>query len=155
MGVKELVIAMMAVSMLLLPGIIFISDFVRPDTYNATMGSDAASAAANQANLLELQSTLNQTYGVSADMKEKLNNSVITQGDTTTGNLFDGSVSMFGLVISTFTLLLALPTVIWNTGTIVIQILPFNLGWLIAGLVGIVGFIFVYGMMKMNTRTDF
>jgi hypothetical protein len=152
-GARGIVIAVMVAAILLVPGVLFISDFTRGSTYNATLGDNASQDAQTKASLAALTNKMNESFSLSATMRNQLNDTSITQADALNFNALNfGIGSLFGLGILTFNILFGLPDLILNMAYIILTILPFNLGYLVLGLAGIVGFILVATAIELFTR---
>lgn len=139
-------------AIILVPGIYLVSDFARTETYNATLGDNATQAAENRANLMSLHSKLNSTFGTSVSMRENVNDTSTAQASffNIQGITFN-SDPYLALGLSTFNMLYNLPTLVLESANIALNILPFNLGYFMLGIAGIVGFILVAAAIEIMT----
>jgi hypothetical protein len=117
------------------------------DEYNANL------TASTRGNLTLLSDKLDDTTGQVVQIRQNLNNTAVTQGDVTTAQGTDiTGISTWSLALSTLNLMFTLPDTIQTFAVIVLNILPFNLGYVIAGLVAIVGAIVAFEIIDSILR---
>lgn len=152
MGAKELIIALMIGAIILVPGIYLVSDLSRVDTYNATLGDNATQAIQTRANLQNLNNKLNSTFSTSINMRNNVNDTSTAQASFFNIQALNIAQDPYlALGLSTFNMLYSLPSLVLEAANIVLVILPFDLGYLVLGLAGIVGFILVAAAIEIMT----
>jgi hypothetical protein len=152
MGAKELIIALMVGAIILVPGIYLVSDLSRVDTYNATLGDNATQALQTRTNLQNLNNKLNSTFATSINVRNNVNDTSTAQASFFNIQALNIAQDPYlALGLSTFNMLYSLPSLVLEAANIVLVILPFDLGYLVLGLAGIVGFILVAAAIEIMT----
>jgi hypothetical protein len=146
MEVKSMILAMLFGALVLMAMLNVIADFGRNTTYSATLGAE------NDAKLNQISTKLSEMQNKTIAMKERLDNSTATQpGDSSAIGWVFRTPALFTLGISTLQMVFDLPDYIGTFVGLVITALPFGLGYLVVGIVGIIGAIIVFQIIGALT----
>ena len=146
MDIKAILIACLVGAVAIIAILAPITDLAG-DSYSANL------TASTRGNLTALSDKLDETTGKVVTVRQNLNNTAVTQGDVTSSSGTDiTGISTWSLALSTLNLMFDLPDLIGNVAVITLNILPFNLGYVVAGLVAIVGAIVAFEIIDSILR---
>jgi hypothetical protein len=110
--------------------------------------------AENDAKLGQISTRLTEMQNKTITMRDKLNDTALTQGDSSTFGWVFRSPALFALGVSTLQMIFDLPDYVGTFVSLVITALPFGLGFMVIGIFGIIGAIIVFQVIKALTGVD-
>ena len=148
MEIKSIILAFLFGSLVLVAMLNVTADFTKTTTYNATMGAE------NDAKLGQISTRLTEMQNKTVTMRDKLNDTALTQGDSSTFGWVFRSPALFALGVSTLQMIFDLPDYVGTFVSLVITALPFGLGYMVIRIFGIIGAIIVFQVIKVLTGVD-
>lgn len=146
MDIKAILIACLVGAIAMIAILAPITDLAG-DSYSANL------TTSTRGNLTALSDKLDDTTDKVVTVRQNLNNTAVTQGDVQTAEGTDiTGISTWSLALSTLSLMFDLPDIIQTFGVIALNILPFNLGYVIAGIIAIVGALVAFEIIDSILR---